>query len=109
MVPRWSLAPSRTPTIRTVAGLGVFTPIRHVTARVDDLALATPRLDDSVLRPIRPKRSEQVLQVNSLKLQYSLTETTESARMAGLLDFNGEKQLAQTNTERIEEKNPGLV
>jgi hypothetical protein len=29
--------------------------------------------------------------------------------MAALLDFNGEKQLAQTNTERIEEKNPGLV
>jgi hypothetical protein len=58
---------------------------------------------------LRPKRSEQVLQVNSLKIQYSLTETTESARMAALLDFNGEKQLAQTNTERIEEKDPGLV
>jgi hypothetical protein len=41
MVPDWPLVPSRTPTIRTVAGLGVFTPIRHVTARVDDLALAT--------------------------------------------------------------------
>ena len=87
----------------------MFTPIRHVTARVDDPALAIPKLDDSVLRPIRPKRSELVVQVTSLTIQYSLTETTESARMAALLDFNGEKQLAQTNTERIEEKNPGLV
>jgi hypothetical protein len=80
-----------------------------VTARVDDPALAIPKLDDSVLRAIRPKRSELVVQVTSLTIQYSLTETTESARMAALLDFNGEKQLAQTNTERIEEKNPGLV
>ena len=70
------------------------------------MALATPKLDDSGLSPMR---SEQVMQVNSLKIQYSLTETTESARMAALLDFNGEKQLGQTNTEDIEEKSPGFV
>ena len=109
MVPRWSLAPSRTPTIGAVVGLGAFIPIRHVMARIDAVTWASPKLDDLVLRPIRPKRSEQVLQVNSLKLQYSLTATTESARMAALLDFNRERHLGQTNTERIEEKNPGLV
>ena len=109
MVPRWSLAPSRTPAIGAVVGLGAFIPIRHVMARIDAVTWASPKLDDLVLKPIRPKRSEQVLQVNSLKLQYSLTATTESARMAALLDFNRERHLGQTNTERIEEKNPGLV